>query len=118
MEAEKITFKVGDGATKLLWTDSNAYTVIEVSASGKRIKLQRDNTTLMNKVGSGAPDALQFSPGGFVGHTSGVQRWEYMADPDGHIIEASLRKDGKWREKGSSYTVIVKGRCEHYDFNF
>lgn len=118
MEATTNQFKVGDGATKLMYSDRQAFTVIEVSKSGRRIKLQRDNAILLNSVTSNERDKLDFQPGGFVGHTSGVQRYKYKRNTGGTIIEASLRKTGKWIQKGCKATEVVSGRHEHYDYNF
>ncbi len=112
-----MSFSVGDGATVVLYSDRHAYTVVAVSKSGKTITLQRDKATLLNSAGSGEPDALVFEPGGFAGHTSGVQRWAYEEDEDGKTIKASLRKDGRWRVSKSGERV-KPGRHEHYDFNF
>lgn len=111
---------VGAGATEYCWSDVHAYTVIAVSKSGKRCTVQRDKARLLNGVSSSEPDALQFEPGGFFGHTSGRQRWEIERDPEGQTIEISLRKDGKWRRVGdaSGNTFVIGTRVEHYDFNF
>lgn len=107
--------QVGDGVTVHLWSDSRAYTVVRRTA--KRIWLRRDRATLLNGVNSGEPDALQFYPGGFVGHTSGAQRWAYTPDENGETEVASLRSDGKWRVANSTRPVTA-GRFEHYDYNF
>lgn len=108
---------VGEGATLIGYSDRQAYTVIAVHGS-TRVTLQRDKVTLLNPVGSGEPDALRFSPGGFVGHTSGVQRYSYEQDPDGVIEKATLRKDGSWRLARENARVLIGQRSEHYDFNF
>lgn len=105
---------VGDGVTLHGWSDSHAYTVIEI-CSNRRIKIQQDNATRTNR-----HDDV-FTPGGFVGHTESPkgQQWSYEADPQGRIVTLTLRKDGTWRE---SYTQSAKpaseGRSEHYDYNF
>lgn len=105
-------FAVGDGATVSGWSDSEVHTVIARTA--KTLTLQRDKATLLNPVGSGEKDALQFAPGGFVGHTSGVQRYEYERDENGETCVARLTKRG-WQVNGSR---VGSGRFEHYDFNF
>ena len=118
--ASEIVPVVGMGATEYGYSDTYAHTVIAVSKSGKRCTVQRDKATLLNGAMSGEPDALQFYPGGYVGHTSGRQRWEIERDPEGKTMVLSLRKDGKWRELGytsGSHFVLGK-RVEHYDFNF
>jgi hypothetical protein len=106
---------VGQGATICLWSDRKAYTVIRRTRT--RAWLQRDRATLINGLGSGEPDALQFAPGGFMGHTSGQQRYAYSPDPEGRVEVASMRKDGSWRMCGTGSRVIA-GRHEHYDYNF
>lgn len=120
---EQVKPEVGMGATLTIWTDREAYTIIAVSASGKQITMQKDRTTLLNPVGSDQEDALRFSPGGFVGHTSGVQRHSYEHDATGKIVKASLRKNGRWKVAGHpanspGMSVQIGKRSEHYDFNF
>ncbi len=108
---------VGEGATVHHYSDSAAYTVVAVTA--KTATLQRDKAKLLNAVGSGEPDALGFAPGGFVGHTSGIQRYAYERDPAGGLVRVSLRKNGKWRTAGGKGEPVTFGvRKEHYDFNF
>lgn len=116
------TFEVGDGATLCLYTDRYACTVVAVSPNGKTITLRRDKATLLNGFESGEPDALVFSPGGFMGHTSGVQRYSYEPNPDGQEFKASLRKNGQWVRCGHATTSpgnrVTAGRHERYDYNF
>ena len=110
---------VGEGANVFGYSDVNAFTVLAVSASGKRCTIQRDTATLLNGCNSGEPDALQFSPGGFVGHTSGTQRYSYARNTEGAIVTVSMRKTGEWRTAGRHGERVKFGeRREHYDFNF
>lgn len=109
---------VGMGATICGYSDRMACTIIAVSKSGRTITIQRDTATLLNGVDSKAEDALEFSPGGFVGHTSGTQRYEYKRDEKGSTYRASIRKDGKWRLASCTSRVLLDMRDEHYDFNF
>lgn len=115
--------KVGDGMTVVIYTDAVACTVEKVSASGRTIWLREDKATLLNGPDSGEPDALTFTPGGFVGHTSGRQRYAYAPDPDGKVWKAT------WREKRGRYVIVGQpsrspglsvreGRSHHYDYNF
>lgn len=105
-------FAVGDGATVCGYSDRHAFTVL--SRTARSMTLQRDKATLQNGANSGAPDALQFTPGGFVGHTSDRQRWEYEPDPFGEVQIARLTVRG-WEVKGER---VCAGRSEHYDHNF
>jgi len=112
-------FKVGDGATELLYSDAHAYTVIAVSKNGRIITMQRDKATLLNGADSGEPDALKFTPGGFAAHCEGTPRYSYERDPEGGIIKASLRINNKWRRQNcTSSGRVIAGRHEHYDYNF
>jgi hypothetical protein len=112
--------KPGDGATYRIHTDCLACTA--VSATPRRIVVQRDKATLLNGFKSEAPDALSFEPGGFFGHTSGRQRYEYATDPKGEFYTFSLRKNGRWKLSGTSGkqpgSELTEGRNEYYDFNF
>ena len=105
-------FEVGDGATVSGYSDADAYTV--TARTAKTLTLRADKQTLLNGTGSGAPDALQFSRGGFVGHTSGRQRWECQPDTNGRTVTARLTLKG-WQADGKS---VGAGRRPHYDFNF
>lgn len=112
--------KVGDGATWTVYSDAHAGTIIERNAS--TIKWQRDQATLLNRAGSSEPDALTFTPGGFCGHTSGVQRYDYERDPNGEVRTFRKRKNGNWKLEGSGMRErgnnLRSGRHEYYDFNF
>lgn len=112
---------VGAGVSICGYSDRHACSIIEVSKSGKSIKVQRDKAVLLNGPQSGEEDALHFSPGGFCGHMSGRQRYSYEADPEGGVRTFSLRKNGRWVQKGESAkggSRLIEGRSEHYDYNF
>ena len=124
-------FQPGDGVTLCGYSDRTAYTVIAVTP--KSITIQRDKATLLNGFESGEPDALQFSPGGFCGHTRGVQRYSYERDTNGAIVKCRMKKrptliwtkgeDGRYSDVAqadfrSGSSRVVAGRSEYYDFNF
>lgn len=112
---------VGAGVSICGYSDRAACSIIEVSKSGKKIKVQRDKAELLNGPKSGEEDALVFSAGGFCGHVSGSQRYSYEADPEGGIREFSLRKNGRWVQVGESIqggSRLIEGRAEYYDYNF
>lgn len=114
--------KVGDGATAFGYSDRRAYTIVEVKAGGRVLVVQRDKAILLNGVGSGEPDALTFSPGGFHGHTAGRQRYRYEAQPNAQRVSYSLRKNGRYVAVGSpakNGEELKPGeRSEFYDYNF
>lgn len=113
---------VKDGVRMYGYTDIKSGTVIEVSKSGKVIKVQRDKANLLNGANSGEVDALVMTVGGFSAHTSGVQRWDIQPDKTGSVSTWSLRKSGYWVQKGSPDNRhtrnLAGGRYEYYDFNF
>lgn len=117
-------FKAGDLATWTIYSDSRAGRIIKATA--KSVLFQEDKATLLNPPGSGEPDAMSFSAGGFVGHTSGQQRWDCQPDPTGAVVRFSLRTrkngDQVWKARGSSThsagQTLRAGHSHHYDFNF
>jgi hypothetical protein len=114
---------VGDIATHCIYTDRRAGFIVKKTDT--RIVWQEAKATLLNGSGSGAPDALTFTPGGFCGHMSGRQRWEIESDPEGETVTFSrrTRKDGSevWKMAGhptrSPGHVLIAGESHHYDFN-
>lgn len=77
--------EVGMGATLCYPSDRYPYTVVEVSASGKRIKVTRDDFTRTDNNGQ-----------------SESQTYDYTTDPTGILIEFSLRKNGFYHLIGES----------------
>lgn len=118
---EPLPVEAPDAATINGWTDRRPATIIERTA--RRIRVREDRYELVNPAGSDAPDALTFTPGGFVGHTSGVQRYLITADPAGHVSTYTLRANGRWVRTGETATargadLTVGRRTAYIDFNF
>ena len=88
--------KIGDGATRVVGSDCYPYTVIEINKDKTRIKIQSDNYELAE---------------GFDYYSNQV--YNYFSNPNGIIEELSLRKDGRWKEVGGSYTYGI-GRRKYY----
>jgi hypothetical protein len=104
MTNTKLNYKVpeiGMGATVRLWSDRHAYTIIDVSKSGKLITIQQDHVIRTDNNGM-----------------SESRIYQYSSDPQGHIDHASLRKDNHWRLKGRKTLVHVGSRNEYYDYSF
>jgi hypothetical protein len=93
--------QVDMGATVCYHSDSHAYTVIAVSSSGKKLSLQRDNAKRKDNNGM-----------------SECQEYVYSPNPNGNIIQVSLRKDLKFRVVKSSILVLLGVRKEYYDYSF
>jgi hypothetical protein len=121
----KHTFSVGDGVHWGAGTDTKAGTVVKVNKTGKTVWVVEDKVKLLNGVDSGEPDALKFYPGGFLGHTSGRQRYEFSPG-DGEPRAFSLRSStGRHKLKGTSingsmsvWGNLSPGRAYHYDYNY
>lgn len=97
--------EIGDGATRYLWTDRHAYTVIDVKVTPKRcvVTVQRDHAERVDANGM-----------------SEVQEYTYTPDPEGQIKRLTFRR-GAWRpigasDDGSSY--VFGHREEYYDYSF
>lgn len=116
-------FKVGDKATHTLHTDRRAGYIVSVSPNGKTVWFAEAQAKLLNGANSGEPDALEFTPGGYVGHTSGTQRWEVAEVPmDGYLGKFTLRSNNRWKVSGGgTYTpgnTLNAGHSPYYDFNY
>lgn len=109
-------FKVGDGATFVLHTDTQAGTIVSVSKNGKRVTWQRDVA-----IRTTVPEFVQ---GGFAGHCTNQREidYTYKRDPNGVKQAFSLRANGKWKATGQAATSpglsLSPGRHEFYDYNF
>lgn len=101
---------VGEGATRHMYSDATAYTIVSVSKSGKQFKMQVDTATL----------SADFKPeihvGGFSGHCSNnyAQSYNYTCNPEAGIVTVRLNKRG-WQ---SSKMTVSSGRHKFYDYNF
>lgn len=95
------------------YTDVCPYEVLSISPSGKQItiramKFERDP--------SWKPE---FHAGGFVAHCSNQseQRWMIESDPEGHIMKAHKRADGKFHSAYGKHKIEAQPRAFH-DYNF
>lgn len=113
-------FKVGDGVSMHGYTDSEAGTVVEVSKSGKKVKVRQNKAII-------SPDFKPaFDIGGFSAHCSNQQEqhYTYEEDNEGSVSEYSLRK---WRGikvwtrvngTPDGRSSLSHGRRKFYDYNF
>jgi hypothetical protein len=93
--------EIGMGATICSWTDRHAFTVIDISPSGKTITLQQDDAKRIDKNGM-----------------SDTQEYEYTRDLNGPIEKARRNRQGGWQTIGGKNTVLIGKRAEHYDYSF
>ena len=114
--------QVGDPVTYTVYTDRDCGWVSEVSPNGKTVLVEFADQTLLNGANSGEPDGLEFSPGGFCGHTSGEQRWEIKRAKNPKVMKFTLRNTGYWKHathpSKSPGCILTPGHHPHYDFNF
>lgn len=95
---------VGMGATICKYSDRHAATVVAVSKDGKSVDIQRDTATRTDKNGM-----------------SECQDYEYSPNPDASIETYTLRKNGRWVQKGQSLkgqSIAIGYRSEYYDYSF
>lgn len=93
-------FNVGDGATMCLASDRYAGTIVGKSASGKTLDWQQDR-------------AIRIDTNGI----SEIQEYRYERMPNVQIRKFTLRKNGRYIERGGSLhsAFLVPGRREYYD---
>ena len=95
----------GMAATVCLWSDRHAATIIHVSPSGRVIRVQQDKATRTDANGM-----------------SENQEYTYKRNPLGHVRTFSLRKNGRWVERGHStvggVVCAIGHRGEYYDYAF
>ena len=92
---------VGSGATIYSGSDKYPATIVYVSSNGKKITLQKDLFTRLDKNGC-----------------SEVQEYEYKPNPNGELIKASLRKDNCFRVTGTNQLVHVGTRTRYFNYSF
>ena len=87
--------KVGEGATILMYSDREAYEVIDVSEDGNQCTLREMDTT-------------------FIGSGYGDERYEYKSNPNNYTIELEWNeKKGCWGKV--TYTIeIIKALVNKY----
>jgi len=118
------SFKPGDAVSWAHGSDVLSGTVSRVT--GNAVYVVEDNAKLLNGVESGAADALHFEPGGFVGHTSGTQRYHYRPGTGPELAFTARRAlGGSFKERGTSsrgsmrgWGILFHGRSKHRDYNF
>lgn len=96
-----MTPQVGDGATVHFWSDRQAATIVGVSPSGHKVKLQYDTARRTDDRG-----------------LSDWQEYEFTRNTLGPVVEATRRKDGNYRIKGGTSRVSIGKRSHFRDPHF
>lgn len=89
----------GMGATKLLHSDRQAYTIVAVY--DKYIVVQKDNAIRTN--GKGPSES---------------QEYTFMRDTNGEVCILRKRTNGQWREVETNQLFSIGCRSEFYDYSF
>lgn len=89
------------GVTMSVGSDRYPGTIVEISASGKRIVFQEDIATRTDTNGMSESQSYTFQP-----------------DPNGSMHIATLRKDGVFRLTGTKTPITIGIRGKYYDFSF
>lgn len=92
---------VGMGATIHVGSDAYPATVIQVTRNGRRVVIQEDIATRIDQNG-----------------ISEIQEYTYEPNPQGTIHVVTLRKDGQYRESGTTTPVSIGSRRKYYDPSF
>lgn len=103
-------------ANRYGWSDIHAHEIVR-KVSDKTIEVRRLKATLLNGFNSNEPDALQFAPGGFCGHTSGEQRYSFARNENAPVFRIRKGKFG-WKDAAGNRFRLSDEPHEHYDFNF
>lgn len=101
-EAGSAEWAVGDGATRLMWSDRHACTVVEVSP--RRVVVQEDISTRTDSNGMGDSQTYEFTP-----------------NPEAPKLAYTLRKNGRWIAEGQPMRdgeALGRGRSTYFDFSF
>jgi hypothetical protein len=97
---------IGMGATRILYTDRHAGTIVSVNE--KTLIWRRDAA---NRILSNEESFMNDS-----------QSYEFASDPNGTEYIFTLRKNGRWVQKGESMysgtKLSIGHRSEYYDFSF
>lgn len=120
--------KVGDKVGVRVHTDIQPGTVIKASAM--RATVQLHSFKLANGPGSGEPDVMVVTPGGFAAHWEGRQRNIIDESSNAGECVITFRKNDKlndqvgvWRRAGASGGlgklpgVVYNGLVASYDYN-
>tara|TARA_R110002020_G_scaffold145908_4_gene320205 strand:+ start:3719 stop:4687 length:969 start_codon:yes stop_codon:yes gene_type:complete len=116
----------GDGVSWSVGSDTHSGTVVSVAKNGKSVDVVEDVAVLLNGSQSGADDALEFTPGGFFGHTEGEQRYRYAPGNPNDVMTFSFRASmDRFKLRGVSINgsmrsafTLYAGRSKHHDYNF
>lgn len=93
--------EVGMGATRVMWSDREPMTIVEVSRTGHRIVLQYDEARRTDSNGM-----------------SECQSYEFTPNPNGGKVVATRRKDGSYRVRGGQERILIGVRQKYYDYSF
>ena len=92
---------IGAGATIYYYSDCSPATVIRVTQNGKKIFIQEDKYTRLDKNGF-----------------SELQQYSYEPDSEGTIHVATLRADGTYKIAKSKTVVAIGIRRRYWDPSF
>lgn len=93
--------EIGMGATAYVGSDEYPYTIIDINKNKTRIKIQRDDA----------------KPAKGYDYNSN-QVYDYSRNPNGPIIEVSLRKDAHWKVLNSTTRVTIGTRSKYTNPSF
>ena len=93
--------KIGMGATMIIGSDREPYTVVEVSPNGRRCVVQADRSIRTDDNGM-----------------SDCQDYDYEPNHEGRKVTLSRRKNGDWRQVGGTQLFYIGYRSRFFDYSF
>lgn len=99
--SEIIEPEIGMGVTICYWSDRMAGTIVDISASGKTLIIQEDNSFRIDNNGM-----------------SDCQEYTYSPNPNGQTHVATKRKDGSFRLMKSKTLISIGHRRTFHDYSF
>lgn len=101
--------KVGDGATQILWTDRNPYTIVEVIPVKSGPNKGKIHTVVVQ-----ADDYKRIDKNGPFTES---QDYEYTPNPNAPREIVTKRKNGQWKDSGGT-KFALGWRDRYYDPHF
>lgn len=93
--------EIGMGATVRYWSDCKPYTIVRISKTGLKIRLQEDKSYRIDNNGM-----------------SDVQEYTYQPDSNGGHVTAFRRRDGNYYLAGSKKSITLGVRRKFHDYCF
>ncbi len=104
--------QIGDRCHWILWTDVDPCTVVARTPKSVTVRIDQGEIE--------TPPVMV--PGGFAAVVVEPATWRIAENPDGRKLTFTLRKDGRWKLRGSASReagcVLRPGWRKYHDYSF